>query len=131
MNQDEQQLDLLKVFYFVFAGLQALGGCIPIVHLSIGLAMISGKLNGKAGEGPPEAFGWFFVGIAVLLMSVIWTTAAFTFAAGRRLAERRSYTFCLVVAAVLCVFMPLGTLLGVFTIVVLQRPSVKARFGVA
>lgn len=131
MNQDEQQLDLLKVFYFVFAGLQALGGCIPIVHLSLGLAMISGKLNGRGGDAPPEAFGWFFVGIAVVLMSVIWTMAALTYTVGRRLAERRSYLFCIVVAAVLCVFMPLGTLLGVFTIVVLQRPTVKARFGVA
>ena len=131
MNQDEQHLDLLKIFYFVFAGLQALGGCIPIVHLSLGLAMISGKFPGKSGDPAPEMFGWFFVVIAVVLMAVIWTMAVLTYSAGRRLAERRSHTFCLVVAAVLCMFMPIGTLLGVFTIVVLQRPSVKARFGVA
>jgi hypothetical protein len=130
MNQDEQHLDLLKIFYFVFAALQALGGCVPIVHLTLGVAMIAGKLNGKGGDAGPEALGWFFVAIAAVLMTTFWTMAALTFTAGRRLAERRGYTFCIVIAAVLCLFMPLGTILGVFTIIVLQRPSVKARFGV-
>jgi hypothetical protein len=38
------------------------------------------------------------------------------------------YIFCLVIAAVECIFMPFGTVLGVFTIIVLQRPTVKAMF---
>jgi hypothetical protein len=33
------------------------------------------------------------------------------------------------VACVSCVFMPIGTILGVFTILVLSRPSVKSAFG--
>jgi len=36
--------------------------------------------------------------------------------------------FCLIVAGIICIFMPLGTILGVFTIIVLVRPSVKAMF---
>jgi hypothetical protein len=31
-------------------------------------------------------------------------------------------------AAIACLFMPLGTILGVFTIIVLIRPNVKALF---
>ena len=49
--------------------------------------------------------------------------------AGRYLARRERYTFCLVVAGVECMFMPFGTVLGVFTIIVLSRPSVKDLFG--
>ena len=48
--------------------------------------------------------------------------------AGRSLARHRRYTFCLVVAAILCLFVPFGTLLGVFTIIVLVRSTVRARF---
>jgi hypothetical protein len=33
------------------------------------------------------------------------------------------------VAGLCCLFSPLGTLLGIFTLVVLQRPSVRALFG--
>jgi hypothetical protein len=33
-------------------------------------------------------------------------------------------------AAISCIFMPFGTVLGVFTIIVLLRPSVKELFAV-
>jgi hypothetical protein len=48
--------------------------------------------------------------------------------AGRFLAQRVYYTFCFVVAALECIFVPFGTILGVFTIVVLQRSTVKEMF---
>ena len=50
-------------------------------------------------------------------------------AAGFCLLGYRARTFCLVVAGFNCVNMPLGTILGVFTIVVLLRPAVTARFA--
>jgi hypothetical protein len=36
----------------------------------------------------------------------------------------------LVIAAVECIFFPFGTVLGVLTIIVLMRPSIKSLFGV-
>lgn len=130
MNQDAQQLELLKVFHFVLAAMQGLAGCIPLLQIALGLAVLDSMPLRHDRNAPSEAFGWLFLGVAVFLMALIWAMAALTYVAGRRLAERRSHMFCMVVAAVLCVvFMPLGTLLGVFTIIVLQRPSVKALFA--
>ena len=40
------------------------------------------------------------------------------------------YTFCFVMAALACAFFPFGTILGIFTIVVLVRPGVKEMFGI-
>jgi hypothetical protein len=54
--------------------------------------------------------------------------AALLAVAGRRLKQRRSHTFCLVVAGLTCMNMPLGTVLGVFTLVVLTRPGVREAF---
>ena len=48
--------------------------------------------------------------------------------AGRMMAKRRRRMFCLIVAAISCLFFPLGTLLGIFTILVLSRPSVIQQF---
>jgi hypothetical protein len=48
--------------------------------------------------------------------------------AGRFLARRKHHLFCLVVAGVECLFFPFGTVLGVFTIIVLMRPSVQQAF---
>ena len=36
---------------------------------------------------------------------------------------------CIVMAALACLSMPFGTVLGVFTIIVLARPSVQALFS--
>jgi hypothetical protein len=60
-----------------------------------------------------------------------WTLVVCVVIAGVSLSHRKRYTFCLVVAgleAVLC--MPFGTILGVFTIIVLLRPGVKTLFDV-
>jgi hypothetical protein len=51
-------------------------------------------------------------------------------AVGRNNVGSEEYTFCLVMAGVACMFMPFGTVLGVFTIIVLLRDSVKELFGV-
>jgi len=45
--------------------------------------------------------------------------------AGRFTARQKHDTFCFVMACVECLFMPLGTVLGVFTILVLNRQGVK------
>ena len=42
--------------------------------------------------------------------------------------QRRNRSFCFVVACLSCFNVPLGTILGIFTILVLNRPSVQAGF---
>jgi hypothetical protein len=62
-------------------------------------------------------------------MLVGWTLAACMIATGRKLTRRASRTFCLVIAGLECALMPLGTILGIFTIVVLTKDSVKQIFA--
>jgi hypothetical protein len=45
--------------------------------------------------------------------------------------RRKHFTFCLIMAAVECIFMPFGTVLGTFTILVINRPSVRELFSPA
>lgn len=124
MKEDEQYLKLLSVFHYVVGGLAACFACIPIIHLSIGIAMLVGAI-----DDAPEFVGALLVLIAIFAMLVGWTLAVCIIIAGRCLAKRKRYMFCLVMAAISCVFMPFGTVLGVFTIIVLMRPSVKELFA--
>ena len=129
MTQDEDQLRLLSIFHYVVGGLAGFFALFPIFHLIVGLFFIfaPNKFAGK-GEPPPAFIGWFFVIFAAVFIALGWVFAAFVFTAGRFLARRKHYLFCLVMAAVECIFMPFGTVLGVFTIIVLMRESVKQRF---
>jgi hypothetical protein len=129
-SQDEEHLRLLKIFHYVCAALAAAFSCIFIIHLVIGLiVLLAPHAFGPAKGQPPAFFGLFFVMIGGGLMTAGWTFAALLAWAGRCLGRREHYTFCFVMACVACLFQPFGTVLGVFTIVVLVRPSVKALFG--
>jgi hypothetical protein len=129
MTRDEDQLRLLSIFHYVVGGLAGLFALMPLFHLAFGLFMILApeKLDGR-GEAPPAFIGWMFVIIAAGFIAVGWVFAAFVLTAGRCLARRRGYRFCLVMAGIECAFMPFGTVLGVFTLIVLVRESVKKLF---
>jgi hypothetical protein len=127
MNQDLEHLKLLSIFHFVAAGMAAFFACIPFIHFFMGLALATGALGETGAEGRPV--GLVIMAIAGFIILAGWTFAFFIALAGRNLRRRTNYTFCLVMAGVECLFMPVGTVLGVFTIIVLVRESVKQLFG--
>lgn len=125
-SQDLEHLRLLSIFHYVVGGLAALAACIPLIHFFLGLAIASGW----GADSDPEGrwVGTFLMVIASVVILLGWAFAVLVILAGRYLARRTHYTYCLVMGAVACLFMPMGTVLGVFTIIVLMRPSVKALF---
>jgi hypothetical protein len=131
MNQDEEHLRLLSIFHYIVGGLTALCACFPLIHLAIGLMMLFAPekfSNAEHAPGPDRLIGLFFTLFAGAFILLGWALAAATIYAGRCLTMRENYTFCLIVAAVSCINTPIGTVLGVFTIIVLMRPSVKQMF---
>jgi len=127
---DREHLELLSIFHYVVAGITGLASLLPMAHLALGLSVIS-RASRRPGldELVAAAIGWFFVLFAALAIACGIGFAACLAVAGRSLARRERYTFCLVVAAVACVLVPFGTLLGIFSLLVLMRPSVRAGFG--
>jgi hypothetical protein len=129
-DMDQQHLQLLSIFHYVVGGICYFVGFFPIIHLIIGVLMVTGTLAAE-NEGdviPLQIVGCIFLVIPLLFMISAWTLATLLIVAGRKLPRYTSYTFCLVIACVECLFMPFGTILGVFTIIVLCRPAVKERF---
>ena len=125
---DAEHLKLLSIFHYIASALSALFACIPFIHLAIGIGIVAFGGNMSSHDKPPAFLGWFFIALASVLIVVGWTHAILIFLAGRFLAARKHHTYCLVVGCVECLFLPLGTILGVFTIIVLSRPTVKALF---
>lgn len=130
IGQDEYQLRLLTIFHYVCAGLAALFACLPLFHVIFGLLMLFAP--GAFEVEPADAarmMGLFFVILPGSIVLLGLAFAALLAWAGHCIAQRKHYTFCLVMAGVACMFMPFGTALGIFSIIVLTRPSVKALFG--
>jgi hypothetical protein len=134
MNPDEEQLQLLAIFHYVVAGLAALFSFFPLLYTTVGAIFIFAARHGTAKPGedlPPEFLGWIFAVLGSLLFLIGITMAICILIAGRSLALRKRYLFVLVMACVECLFIPFGTILGVFTIVVLSRESVRGLFSAA
>jgi hypothetical protein len=132
MNQDEEHLRLLSIFFYVCAGLAAFFACIPIIHVIVGSVLLlhPHAFDSQNNQPHPEKFvGLLFVVMGGTFILLGWAFAACVAYAGRCLGQRKNYTFCIVMAGIACLFMPFGTILGVFAIIVLVRPSVKALFN--
>jgi hypothetical protein len=129
MTQDDEHLRLLSIFHYVFAVFNAVFASIPIIHVIIGLTLlVAPNKFGGHGEPPPAFIGLLFVMIGSGCILLGWTAAIFIAVSGKFLAQRRRYTFCFVIACIECLFVPFGTVLGIFTIIVLGRESVKQLF---
>jgi hypothetical protein len=130
MRQDLEHLRLLAIFHYILGGLTFVCACFPFIHVGMGIAMVKGAFdNPRAGQPPPKEFGWFFIIVGGAAIFFGWAYSVGLIIAGRCLQRHRGYIFCMVMAALSCLQIPLGSVLGVFTILVLCRPGVRVFFG--
>lgn len=130
MSQDEEHLRLLSIFHYIVGGLTAVFALFPLIHLAIGLFLLLAPGRLEMNNAAPRFVGWLFVIIPSILIVCGLSLAVCMIVSGRFLAGRRHYLFCLVTAAIECIVMPFGTVLGIFSIIMLTRDSVKGMFPV-
>jgi len=129
--EDQKHLNLLSTFHYIVGGILVFFACIPLIHLGIGIAIMSGAFDSLHGadQGPPAFFGLLFAVMGGLFFIFGQAIAWLMIYSGTQIKKRTNYMFSFVVACVMCVFMPFGTILGIFTIIVLSRESVKKLYG--
>jgi len=130
-NNNCEHLKLLSTFQYVVGGIVSVTAMFSLFHISIGLSIIHSPNKPLQSDGtllPPE-FGWFFFIGGLLFLVFGLTLAICLIASGRFLAKRKRYWFSFIIACVECLFAPFGTILGIFTIIILSRDSVKELYG--
>jgi hypothetical protein len=130
---DEEHLKLLSLGYVISAGVAALFSVLGLFYILMGIVMsiaIShAPASSKTGEPPPAFIGWIFAGIGLIFFLLAGGVAIARFWAARCIRQRKSRTFCMVVAAIGCLEFPYGTALGVLSFIVLGRESVAKQFA--
>ena len=115
------------------AGVAAFCSFFPLLYTALGFVFVALSHHPPANptqDVPPAALGWVFVSLGIFLFLLGAVFALVLVLAGRSLSRRKLYWFAFVVACVECIFIPFGTILGVFTIIVLSRESVKTLFSI-
>jgi hypothetical protein len=127
---DADHLNLLAIFHFIGAGLALLGILFLLAHFAIFHAFFANpKMWENQKQAPPPAeffaiFQWFYLFMGLWFL----TSGVLNVISGLCLRARKHRTFSTVVAGINCVHMPLGTVLGVFTIIVLNRTSIRGLY---
>ncbi len=130
MTSDDEHLRLLSIFHYVVAGLAALFSFFSLFYALVGLLMLYDSGHQKNGGPPPHLIGWLLIGFGCFFFLLGLAFAVCIILSGRFIKQHRRYWFSFVVACVECVFIPFGVVLGVFTIIVLSRRSVKELYGI-
>ena len=133
-GDDGGALNILSTCWYVFAVLVLLPSCIGGIYMAFGL--IFGGLGAAAGASGGDAGGGLAFGALGMipccfggaLASVFIVLSFLSYRTGRNLAARRNHTLCFVTGLVVCLIFPLGTILGVFTLVTINKPEVKILF---
>ncbi len=123
--RDAEHLKLLSIFHFVVGGLCLVGVAFLCLHFLIFhfVIMNPAMWQGKK-EAPPAEFFQIFIWLYVFMGLVLVAGAVLNILSGLFLGRQTHRVFSLVVAGLDCIQIPFGTVLGVFTIVVLLRDSV-------
>jgi len=124
---DRAHLKTLSICWYVFAGLSLLGALCGGIYVVVGVLMA--VVGSADNEDEAVAMGVVFGGMGLLVLLIVIPIAILNFLTAKGLAQRRRKTLIYVMAAIACTNVPLGTVLGVFTFIVMGRPTVKAAFG--
>lgn len=119
-DSDRSQLAVLSVLWYISGVLYLVGTCAGIILTPLGWGLGTLLPLDGAGSILGSTVGFFTVGVTVwgLLNVYVGYSVA--------MARNRSFVSLMSVGSLL--FVPIGTVVGVFTLVVLDRPSIHTRF---
>lgn len=125
-----QALELAGIFHYVLAALIFLGGLPALIMMGIGTVSVMGVLSDRPHDMNIAllVLGLIFFAGPMLYLAVTLVMAILVLMAGRRISRRTNLAFCQVIAGLECLCVPFGTVLGIWTLILLTKDVVKNEF---
>jgi hypothetical protein len=133
-NRRAEHLRVLSILNYVYAGLCLLGSCGGIFYLVMGgmfARLVERQGNNPHSAEAAEAVGGMMVAFGFLMTCFAVLGAVLSFLSARWMGQHRNRTFSLITAGLQCLAIPLGTILGIFTFVVLSTPEAEELYAAA
>jgi hypothetical protein len=126
-RRDREHVKLLAIFHFLFAALALVGVGFLGVHYAIMHSVFSNQDLWKSQQQvlPSKAFFDAFIWFYLFMGAVLLTGLILNALSGLFLLRKRNRVYSLIIGGLNCLQIPFGTALGVFTILVLSRESVR------
>ena len=129
-------VSFLLIHFFLFLGFsfipesqwQAPTRSAAVAQYASPTALPSASASANPNQGPPVIMFRIVAGIIGVIIVGGWILGALTAYAGHCIRKRKHKVFIYVMAAVNCIWIPYGTLLGIATIILFQWREVQAQF---
>ena len=131
VDRDAEQVRILSIFQYAAAGVTALVGSFPLLHVAMGalILLLPDSVRGSGKDAFPREIGFIFMGFGLVFVAAGWTIAAAHFLTARFLKQKRRYWFCVVASAITCLACMFSSgIVGIASLVILLRPGVKDLF---
>lgn len=132
MEEDIRYLNLLAIFHMIVAGIVGLLSCLPLIDLFIGVPMLKDvpyALSQNEFFSQTTLTPLIFILLPSGMTVIGWMFAVALTLNGYYLKNRKWLNYCMIVSGIETILMPFGTVLGVFTIILLTKPNVKNHFN--
>lgn len=133
MEKDLEHLKLLGIFHYIWGALSLIGGIVIGGYLLvIGIILMNNPPTSTSSQdsGTASMAGGILIGVGVVLFFIVVVYGILTLMAGGKYRKHQGgYWFCFILAIVTLVIGGIpGIVLGIFSLIVLSRDSVKALF---
>ncbi|MBN1250552.1 MAG: hypothetical protein JXR51_05270 [Bacteroidales bacterium] len=124
---NDEHLNLLSIFYFIFGGLTIFGSLILLVYAGILSFFLNNKNLQTANDLSEFPLG-IISGVLIGLFVLILAYGILIIIAGIKMRNKQNRVFSMVMGIVAMLSFPLGTTLGIFAIIILSKDTVIEQY---
>lgn len=124
METTQNNLDTFRILFIIKGILTLCFALIPIFYILLGSFIFSQK----GDENGAQIAGTIMVVVGIFIFLFLIALGIITIMAGNYLGRKTHYTFIFVVAIINCFTGILGIVLGIFTLIELNKPHVRQLF---
>ncbi|QDT40642.1 hypothetical protein Pan241w_07000 [Gimesia alba] len=125
MERDKRHLQILSKLQIIYG----IFNLFVSVYFYEVITELVADYRKKLEESNPEVQVALLIGFGVVLCLIGVVILFCIILTGQSLARYENYQYCLIVATLECLIIPFGTFLGIATILVLRRKSVRELFS--
>ena len=126
MHVEDHNLRIFKILYIIKGILTLVFSIIPLLYVFFGVYLFQSQ---DLHDENSEIGGAIVMAIGITIFLFFITMGILTLLTAKYLGEKKNYDFVFVMAIINCLTGVLGIILGIFTIIELNKTNVKRLFG--